>query len=113
MSLIRNVLFVKYDSKILVTLIYIFKTVLLLIGYEDITTILFVILSGYNLVALLYLDEQSLRLCSLIKSAVWVYYDFTHGAFVASVLGVASVVFITLAILKEGLKVSQGNNYEM
>lgn len=100
-TFIKNLVFVKTKTGKLAICFSILKCLcIILFGFEGIITIIAVILEITSILILVYLSEQWVRGHGIIKSIYWIFYDFTHKAIIASIMGIGSVVAISIAMFK-------------
>ena len=100
MSLVKNVAYCRFRSTLLVSVISVVKIVGLLVLAEDVYSYLIVVSAVFNFVSLVWLSTQTYRWSLLCSSLVWVIYDFNCMAYVASALGVVSVISCFTAIIR-------------
>ncbi len=95
-NLCKNVAYAKLDSMFFTILFSLFRMILLVIGYEGISTFLFILLEIISLFILKYGTAPHFRILSAIRQAVWIVYDWMYATVV--VVFFTSIGFLSCVI---------------
>lgn len=105
-SFLKNLAFVKYDSKKFTVLFSLLRVVLLCIGFEGLITLCFIVIEILNTLAVLYGAEDgfTIKVLGLISEVIWIVYDALFAT-----LFVAFMTLISTIISFVGVIVSKRN----
>lgn len=98
-TFVKNLVFLKTKTGKLAIVFSAIKCVCMIIfGMEGVVTLIAFALEVAGVLVLVFLKEQYVRCHGLVKSVYWIFYDATHGAFVAAIMGIGSVIAISVSI---------------
>lgn len=106
-NIFQNIIFIKWNIKVIVAVIYIIKITNYVVNFSGIITVFLIITKITSFIGLCYLSEQGMRLASIFKSIVWAFFDYGVMAYSASVCDVISALIILssfIMYLKKGGK---------
>lgn len=99
-SLLSNIIFIKFKNKPVIILLASIKVISLLAVPINVFNVLFIIKTISYTIALLYGNEQQMRIVSVAGSIIWMIYDFSAGAYIAFICGIGSVIFVSISYIK-------------
>lgn len=106
-NIFQNIIFIKWNIKAVVAVIYIIKIANYIVNFNGIITVFLIATKITSFVGLCYLSEQGMRLANVFKSVVWAFFDYSIMAYSASVCDVISALIIVssfIMYLKKGRK---------
>lgn len=95
----KNASYSKFNSNNFTILFAAFRVILLIIGFEGITTIMFITLEIIATIILIYGTAQQFRILSLVRQGVWVAYDWLFASVVIAVITMIGFVSCMIAVI--------------
>ncbi len=99
-NICKNAAYSKMNSMFFTFIFSILRVVLLIIGYEGISTILFIILEISSIFILKYGTVQQFRILTVIRQGVWVIYDWMFATAIVALFTFISFVSCMIAVIK-------------
>lgn len=97
-NFIRNTVFVKFNNKTVVVLCSTIKVLLLVINYENVVSLVFIILEIIATVLILYGSTQQFRVLTLVREGTWVVYDYITVSLIVTLTTVIKFCFCLTAV---------------
>lgn len=104
-SCVRDIVYSKWESRSLTILFAGIRCTLLLVGYEGILTLAFILMEIVTTTILFKGTAQHLRYAGLVTQIIWVCYDIAFVNFGVAAITATSCVMLLIAIInnrKEG-----------
>lgn len=96
----KNAAYSKLNSMRFTIIFTILRIILLFIGYEGITTVLFILLEIISIFILKYGTAQQFRVLALIRQGVCVIYDWLFATVIVVMFTFIAFISCTIAVVK-------------
>lgn len=103
----KNIVYAKYDNNKLTILFACLRIVLLILNYEGILTVSFIVLEIIITIILLKGTAQQLRYTYLCSQIIWTIYDYTFANIFVACITATSCISLIMAIIKHADKVER------
>lgn len=100
-SLLKNIAFVKYDSKRFTVFFSILRVSLLCLGYEGFITLCFMVIEVLNTLVVIYGAEDgfSVKVLDVIAEIIWIVYDLLFATIFIAIMTVLSTILSFAGVL--------------
>lgn len=99
-DLLKNVAFSKFNSNKATVIFSILRLIVLCLFYENILSIIFIILEIVGTYLVIRGTAQQYRLCNLVCQIFWVVYDYVMISPLVALISSIVIVFMFIAIIK-------------
>ena len=99
-SLSKNIAFIKFKSNKAVIFFAIMRIVLLIIGYENILSLFFILFEVTDTWIIIKGTAQQLRVCLFLQQIIWVIYDAVMVSAYVAITTFIVLIFYFIGIVK-------------
>lgn len=99
-DLFKNVAFSKFNSNKATVVFSILRVIVLCLCYENILSVIFIVLELIGTYLVLRGTAQQCRICNLICQVFWVVYDYVMISPLVALISSVVIVFMFIAIIK-------------
>lgn len=105
-NICKNDSYSKFNSNSFTVLFALFRILLFIIGFEGVTTVMFIILEIIATFILIYGTAQQFRVLTLIREGVWVAYNWLFASVIIAVITMIGFVSCMIAVITNISKVN-------
>lgn len=97
---VKNAAYSKLDNMFFTVIFALLRIVLLVVGYEGIPTVLFIILEIISVFILKYGTTQQFRVLTAIRQGIWVIYDWMFATIIVTFFTFIAFISCNIAVIK-------------